>query len=893
MRFSTIFLLILSTLGGPSVFAESTKKMFNRYEFETIGVYSVAETSQGEPEPLRPQGVAGALCGVHGNALFVAGGTCFLEEKPWRGGTKTSFDKIGLFLRQPDGSILETKTIEKLPKPMGYAAVAQTPNGVVCLGGETADGPVDDAFVLRYDEKSQAVSLPVLPKLPSSRTAASAAVVGNRVYLLGGQGKDGPLDEMISLDLAEPGSGWRIEKNLPKPLAFAVAVAQSNGETSCVYLFGGRAKTKDDSVTNFSNSVYSFNPKTGIWKEETPLPTPLAAGCGAPQGIYSVFLFGGDDGEFFNANERRLLAIDKEKNSETKQKLVEERIRLLEEHQGFKRDVFLYNTITKAWTTAFELPQGSQVTTPAFHWSDGKKDQIVIPCGEIRPGVRSTEINSFRVFGQSHFTVLDYGVLGGYLLAMLGLGFLFMKQEGTGDFFFGGGRLPWWAVGISIFATTLSAITFLSVPAKAFAEDLRMSPYNLGILMVAPIVIRYYLPYFRRLNLETAYDYLERRFNRLVRYLASGLFIFFMVTRIAIVLFLPSIALNVATGIDVYFCILAMSIVTIIYCTMGGVEAVVWGDVIQGFILVAGAIVSLAVLIVCTDGGLAGFLQTSFEAGKLHAFDFRFDLTQPVFWAVMLGAFSNNIITYSSDQTLVQRYMCAKDEKESIRSIWLNAFLAVPVILIFFPIGTALFTYYRTHPDRINADLQNGDAIYPLFIVNGLPPGVSGLVLAAVFAAAMSTLASNINSASAAVYADFMKIWFPRFSKRFPVAISQTAGIVVGLLGLTFALLLASSDIRSLWDQFNTFLGLFTGPVGGLFLMGIFSKRINGVGAVVGLIGSFLTVATFQAYTPISFLYYGFLGMTSCYVYGFVVSLFVGGPAKTVAAQPENGRSTG
>jgi SSS family transporter len=509
---------------------------------------------------------------------------------------------------------------------------------------------------------------------------------------------------------------------------------------------------------------------------------------------------------------------------------------------------------------------------------------IAVPCGEVKPGVRTDKINFLTISCKTGFTVLDYAVLTGYMLVMLGIGFLFMRQTVAGDFFLGGGRLPWWAVGISIFATTLSAITFLSMPAKAFAADWRMFLYNFGILMVAPVIIRYYLPYFRNLNLETAYDYLERRFNRLVRYIASGLFITFMVSRIALVLYLPSLALNVATGIDIYFCIAAMSLVTIIYCTMGGMKAVVWSDVVQGFLLIGGAVLSLAVLIGYSNGGFFGFVQSGYEMGKLHLFDFRFDLTQPVFWLVILGAFSNQLITYSSDQSVVQRYMCTADQKQAIRSIWLNAGLAIPVTLIFFMIGTALFTYYRSNPEWLDAGLRNPDAIYPFFIVNGLPPGISGLVVAAIFAAAMSTLSANINSSSAAIYADFLKIRFPEFSNRYPVVLPQMIGIGVGIIGTTFALFMATYDIQSIWDLFNTFLGLFTGPVGGLFFMGVFSKRINGTGAVAGLLGSAMIVGFVQTSTEISFLLYGLLGMVSCYIIGYIVSLFFGGSAKIIVS---------
>ncbi|MDR2755743.1 MAG: sodium/solute symporter [Planctomycetaceae bacterium] len=862
----------MSVLTGTSeVFADSLKKPLNHFSFQQIASF---------PDPA---GVAGALAGIDGDVMIVAGGSNFPDKPPWNGGTKTYYSDIHVLALKPESSPVWIDQPTQLSKPMAYSAVVQTPSGIVCLGGETAESPTKDAFILRFDTAKRIVTITELPPLPIAETGASAAVIGNRVYFLGGQNRNEFSDKMFSLDLAEPSQGWKTEPILPKPIAFAVAVTQSNGETNCIYLLGGRAKLPENVVTQFSDTVYSFQPKTGLWREESRLPMPLSAGCGAAVGIASIFLIGGDNGAFFNANEQRQHLIDTENDPTVKQKLLAEKKRLLEEHQGFRREVFLYNTITKVWTIPFHLPEGSQVTTSALIQTSEKSLRIIIPSGESKPGIRTNKINSFQIFSKTRFTLIDYGVLAFYMLSVLGLGFFFMRANTTqGDFFLGGGRLPWWAVGISIFATMLSAITFLSVPAKAFATEWRMFPYNLATLLVAPLVIRYYLPYFRNMNLGTAYEYLELRFNRIIRYFAALLFVLFMISRIAIVLFLPSLALNIVTGIDVYFCIVLMSFVTITYCTLGGMEAVVWNDVLQGIILLFGAVISLTVLIFATQNGISGFFETAYSAGKFHTFDFRFDLTQPVFWAVMAGAAANNLIVYSSDQSLVQRYMCTTNNRQAVWSIWLNALLAIPVILLFFPIGTALFTYYHGNPEQFDAALKNTDAVYPLFIVNGLPAGFSGLVIAAIFAAAMSTLSANINSVSVSISVDFLNNWFPRFSQRYPVRIPQVVGILAGLLGMVLALFLATWDVKSLWDQFNTFLGLFTGTLGGLFMMGVFSKRINSAGAMTGLILSFTAVLVVHLYTPLSFLLYGFLGMISCYVTGYIVSLFFGGSAKTI-----------
>lgn len=234
-----------------------------------------------------------------------------------------------------------------------------------------------------------------------------------------------------------------------------------------------------------------------------------------------------------------------------------------------------------------------------------------------------------------------------------------------------------------------------------------------------------------------------------------------MVSRIAIVLFLPSLALNAVTGFSVYYSILIMSIVTIIYSTSGGMEAVVWGDVIQGFILIVGAFAALVFMLMGVEGGLSGFWETTIEYHKMKTFDFDFNFSEPVFWVVLLGGFANTMISYTSDQSVVQRYMTTKDEKSTAKSIWLNGIISVPVSVLFFLLGTGLFAFYKSNPADFSITNPNVDSVFPQFIVSEMPIGFAGLLIAAIFAAAMSTLSSNINSASAVLVNDFYKIIFP------------------------------------------------------------------------------------------------------------------------------------
>ncbi len=471
------------------------------------------------------------------------------------------------------------------------------------------------------------------------------------------------------------------------------------------------------------------------------------------------------------------------------------------------------------------------------------------------------------------FGIINTVVLLVYLLIMLGLGLGFLSGNRTADHYFrGGGTLPWWATGISIFATMLSAITFLAMPAKAFATNWNMLFFNFMVPVISPFVVYLYLPMFRKYGGRSAYTFLEERFNRKVRWFASGLFVLFMISRIAIVLYLPSIALSLVTGMNVWGCILVTGLVTLFYSTMGGIKAVVWGDVIQGFVLVGGALFTFGWLIFHLDGGMFGFIQQAYQAGKLETFNFSFDFSQPVFWVVILGGASSSIISYTSDQTLIQRYSMADDSKQAARSIWLNAWLVPPITILFFSIGTALYVFYHNNPTLLDQNLSQNDAIYPWFIVHQLPPGISGMLIASIFAASMSTLSSNINSASAALLGDFYKVLYPNSNDHSEIRFARNSGIVIGLAGIAMAIVLATWDIKSLWDQFNVFLGLFTGTLGALFFLAFFVPKVDGRGAICGIIGSIILTWLIKETTSLHLLLYGLVEIILCCLIAMMTS---------------------
>ena len=810
---------------------------------------------------LLQEGLAGSFFGKQGDWFILAGGANFPHGKPWEGGAKTFSKEIFVF-SESNNQFQLILASDNLPIGVAEGAYASTSKGVLCIGGQTPDGLSNNVLLLNYNGKD--VTVETYPELPFAVKNATAAIVSNRVYLLGGQKEDGEsTNQFLMLDLNSLDKGWQSMPNFPVAVSAATMSAQQDGEEISLFVFGGRA-IGDDNLTNFYSSVYNYRTSKNEWTtrsdirlDETTL-IELSMAVSAPIGATHIALVGGDNGQIFNQVERAI-----------NQNNVAARDSLWINHTGFNDKILLYNTVTDTW---FELdnPRKTPVAVSSIV-SDGK--QIYIAGGEIRPGVRTPEIMKMTATVDSSFGWVNYVVLVVYFIGMLFLGFFFMKDnEDTNDFFKAGGRIPWWAAGISIFATTLSAITFISIPAKSYATDWRMLLFNLAILMVAPIIIRFFLPFFRRFNFETAYQYLEVRFNRGIRWMASALFVFFMVSRIAIVLFLPSLALNAVTGFSVYFSIIVMGVVTIIYCTSGGMEAVIWGDVIQGFILIAGALVAFAYMVMGVDGGIGTFWDTAITHNKFTWLDFRFDLTQPVFWVVLLGGIANTLITYSSDQSVVQRYMTTKDEKETSKSIWLNGIISVPVSIIFFLLGTGLYVFYISNPANMSITNPNVDSVFPQFIVSEMPVGFAGLLIAAIFAAAMSTLSSNINSVSAVITSDFYKTLWAKTTLKSQMSVARWAGIIVGVLGIGMALILATWDIASLWDQFNTFLGLLTSGLGAIFFLGIFFPRVGSTSAFIGLITGIVVLVIVQSNSSVSFLLYGLIGMVSSIVVAYLIS---------------------
>ncbi len=335
-------------------------------------------------------GVAGAFTGVHNGAIIVAGGANFPNGMPWEGGKKQYNNEIFVFIKNKESKLKRHHQSFFLLEKGAYGASVSTPKGIVCMGGENEKGASDKVFLMQWDKEKQAVSIQYLTNLPRPLTNASATVIGNRIYVVGGESDNKTTPSFLSLDIKDSKAAWKILPNLPKALSHAVVAAQSKS----IYVIGGRAKTASG-ISDLYNSTLKFDIKKNSWIPPLSIisdgqqnTTALSAGTGIAIGTHYIVLFGGDKGETFHQVETLLAAINGEHEEAKKQTLIQQKNQLLASHPGFSKDVLLYDTQTDKWTKIGTIPFDSPVTTTAF--KSGKR--IFIPSGEIRAGVRTPHI---------------------------------------------------------------------------------------------------------------------------------------------------------------------------------------------------------------------------------------------------------------------------------------------------------------------------------------------------------------------------------------------------------------------------------------------------------------------------------------------------------------------
>lgn len=485
--------------------------------------------------------------------------------------------------------------------------------------------------------------------------------------------------------------------------------------------------------------------------------------------------------------------------------------------------------------------------------------------------------------------LLDLIVIIVYMAGIVGFGASFyFRSKSTDAYTTGGRRLPAWALGMSIFATFVSSISFLALPGKAYQTNWNSFAFSLSIPVATWVAAKYFVPLFRSINSVSAYAYLETRFGAWARIYASSCYLLTQVARTGSILFLLALPLNALLGWDIHAIIIVTGILVMIYSMFGGIQAVVWTDSIQGLVLIGGALACLVILAFSVPGGLTQSMDLALANDKFSLGSFEFDWSTSTFWVVLVYGLFINLQNFGIDQNYVQRYITAKTEKDAKFSTWLGGLLYVPVSLLFFLIGTFLFTYYQAHPADLPDELRQpgmADRVFPYFIVNALPPGFTGLLIASIFAAGMSTVSTSLNSGASVILADFY--W--RFGGKDAgekramnvLYISSAAIAVVGILAG-----LAMTKVRSTLDAWWALSSIFSGGMLGLFLLGYMSRKATSVYAAIGVLAGIVVICwislsptyfSSKLHTNMAIV----LGTASIFIIGFLLGLIFNGNDKS------------
>ena len=417
---------------------------------------------------------------------------------------------------------------------------------------------------------------------------------------------------------------------------------------------------------------------------------------------------------------------------------------------------------------------------------------------------------------------------------VVAFGCSFFKKKGTSEEFTSAGRsLPGWVVGMSIFATYVSSISYLGYPGKAFSGDWNAFVFSLSIPIASYFAARYFVPFYRSQDSISAYSFLENRFGPWARIYASSCYLLTQIARTGSILYLLALPMNVLLGWHIQTIIVVTSVAIVLYSMLGGMKAVIWTEAIQGIILIGGALVCMFILLFDMPGGPVQTFSIAMEDGKFSLGSFGSSLSESTFWVCLIYGIFTNLQNYGIDQSYVQRYHTAKNEKEAKFSALFGGYLFIPVSAVFFMIGTGLYAFYKVHPG-ILPDGVGADYVFPFFIVNELPVGLTGLLIASIFAAGMSTIATSVTSSSTIILTDYYQRFRKHAGNRERMLVLKLSSVGVGVAGILVAF--AFMSVQSALDAWWALASIFSGGMLGLFLLGYISKQARNFDAVLGVV---------------------------------------------------------
>lgn len=459
--------------------------------------------------------------------------------------------------------------------------------------------------------------------------------------------------------------------------------------------------------------------------------------------------------------------------------------------------------------------------------------------------------------------LLDIAIIVIYLITMVGVGIYFSrKNKSSEQYTKASGAIPGWAIGLSLYATFLSSNTFLGVPGKSFGSNWNAFVFSLSMPFAAIIAYKLFIPFYRNVQEVSAYSHLEKRFGLWARTYAVVCFILTQLARMGSIFFGIALSLQALTGYDMQSIMIVVGVCIVIYTVLGGIEAVIWTEVIQAILLTFGALLILFTIINKMPGGVSEIVEIGQANGKFSLGSFSLDFTSPTFWVILLYGFFINLNNFGIDQNYVQRYHAASTKKEAAKSLWICVLMYVPISLLFFIIGSCLFAYYHINPDliegvklkaaaeglplhstaeQIKMAAQNlkpsdyGDKVMPMFMVKEIPSGLVGLIISAIMSAAMSTISSGMNATATVFCIDIYKRYFnPDLGETQFLKLLYIATAVFGIAGMGVGIMLiGTKSVLDIWWELS---GIFSGGMLGLFLLGILSRQSKNLEAMIATV---------------------------------------------------------
>lgn len=665
--------------------------------------------------------------------------------------------------------------------------------------------------VFRVDQQEGAIVSVNLAELPIVLDNVSATLIANTLYVLGNVvGTDADVT-LLKLDVANENANWNSVASIPQGLAGHTVLA---GLHDTLYVVNTQAS-------------YAYNPEKDTWKNLATAPNNITGSIG------------------FSSGDAHLLYVNADRASS---------------------DIWAYHNVTNTWFKIGNLPQAIQANAVVSKGTDFTIVQTE-DAGE-------TLLTGKAVLKATKYGLWDNLVVAVLVLLLIGIGIVVSRKEKTSsDYFRAGQTIPWWAASLSIFATGASAISLMAMPAMAYSGNWIYFSIALFLIVIqVPLFVLVYVPLVRRLNITTANEYLERRFGLSVRILGFiGFSLNQILGRMAAILLLPAIAISSIFGVPMHVSILIMGVCTTFFVTMGGLEAVIWTDVLQAIIMIIAVVACCIFAYLSLEVSTAQAWEMMTSQDKLYMFDFSWDWTAPVVIVLILNSLATSL-GYIGDQNFIQRVQCTVDEKEAKKASIAQLFVAVPLNFILFALGTLLFLYFVTRADVLSPALK-ADGVFPFFAASTLPVGMAGFVVVALLGATISTVSSAMNSVANLGVEDIYRRFNPQVTDHQCLLVGRYLTLALGVFGTTMALVLANlNDLQSVWNLFLMITGLVIGPITGVFVLGIFTRSANTVGVWSGVIISVAANYYAKIYMDVHATVFISIGVGSCIVVGYLVS---------------------